>query len=75
MCEVAEIKKINLEHSDLVKSSHFSLHLSKVERQQILTKHKELVTSKRSLLGRLLVLNNSDLNADVNADIDDTLEE
>jgi len=75
MCEVAEIKKINLEHSDLVKSSEFSLHMSKVQRQLVLTKHKELVKSKRSLLGRLLVLNNNDLNADLNADIDDALEE
>jgi len=74
MCEVAEIKKLNLAHSERVNSTEFRLHLSKYERDKHLAEHKQAIKDRRSLLGRLLVLNNNDLNADVNADVDDYLE-
>lgn len=74
MREIAVIKKLNLAHSEFVKSDEFTLHMSKSDREKRLAEHKQAIMNKRSLLGRLLVLNNNDLNADVNADIDDFLE-
>jgi len=75
MSELSDIKKTNLAHAELIKSNTYALHMSRVERQAVLDRHKNLIKSKRSLLGRLLVLSNSDLNADLNGDIDDQLEE
>jgi hypothetical protein len=74
MAEMRVVKKMNAEHSEVVKSERFQRHMSKCERENLLANHKEAIVKEKSLLTRLLLLSNNDLNADVNADIDDVLE-
>jgi len=68
------LKKINLQHSELISNNDFRLHTSKVERERIINSHQKKILNTRSLLVRLLNLSGSDLSADVNADVDDVLE-
>jgi len=74
VAEQAMLKKVNLQHSELISSNEFRLHTSKVERERIINLHQKKIFKTRSLLVRLLNLSGSDLGADVNADVDDVLE-
>jgi len=74
MFEMQKIKKLNSEHSEVVKGQLFKIHSSRHDREKIIDTHKQTILQCKSLLSRLLTLSGNDLNADVNADVDDTLE-